>query len=145
MTYIDMNMVRAGVVDHPVEWRWGGYGEIQNPPRRYARIGCELLCRLLCLGDQAALAKLRKESVLQALAQDCAAFKQRCADWTESIAVGSLSYTTEVQSRLGIAVRNRSVEESGGDGVYLLREQDSTYRANSDPENGVLSAQNTLP
>ena len=30
-TYIDLNMVRAGVVDHPREWRELGYQEIQNP------------------------------------------------------------------------------------------------------------------
>ncbi len=144
MTYIDMNMVRAGVVDHPAEWRWGGYGEIQTPPRRYARIDRQLLCNLLCLSDQEALAQWQEESLLRALEQDCAAFKQRCADWTESIAVGSLSYVTEVQNRLGSAVIKRSVEESCTDGVYLLREEDSPYNPHSDPENGVLSAQNAL-
>ncbi len=34
MTYIDLNMVRAGVVAHPDQWRWCGYCEIQHPPRR---------------------------------------------------------------------------------------------------------------
>ena len=28
--YIDLNMVRAGIVDHPSEWRFGRYYEIQN-------------------------------------------------------------------------------------------------------------------
>jgi putative transposase len=28
MTYIDLNMVRAGVVSHPGEWRWCGYDEL---------------------------------------------------------------------------------------------------------------------
>jgi len=31
MLYIDMNMVRAGVVAHPKEWIFSGYQEIQNP------------------------------------------------------------------------------------------------------------------
>ena len=86
----------------------------------------------------------QKESVLRALEQDCAAFKLRCADWTESIAVGSLAYATEVQNRLGLAVRKRSVKESCTDGVYLLREEDSPYKSHSDPENDALSAQNAL-
>jgi REP element-mobilizing transposase RayT len=30
--YIDLNMVRAGVVDHPVKWVNSGYHEIQQPP-----------------------------------------------------------------------------------------------------------------
>ena len=34
LVYIDLNMVRAGVVKHPAEWEHGGYLEIQNPPAR---------------------------------------------------------------------------------------------------------------
>ncbi|MCW5785141.1 MAG: hypothetical protein KIT39_17635 [Nitrospirales bacterium] len=34
LAYIDMNMVRAGVVSHPREWKESGYEEIQNLPRR---------------------------------------------------------------------------------------------------------------
>ena len=32
IVYMDLNMVRAGVVKHPSEWPHGGYGEIQNAP-----------------------------------------------------------------------------------------------------------------
>jgi len=28
--YIDLNMVRAGAVDHPKDWVWSGYQEIQG-------------------------------------------------------------------------------------------------------------------
>ncbi len=31
MTYINLNMVRAGVVTNPIEWSESGYFEIQNP------------------------------------------------------------------------------------------------------------------
>ena len=31
ITYIDMNMVRASVVEHPAQWEFCGYNEIQNP------------------------------------------------------------------------------------------------------------------
>ena len=34
LVYIDLNMVRAGVVNHPSEWTYGGYNEIQNPRRK---------------------------------------------------------------------------------------------------------------
>jgi putative transposase len=34
LVYIDLNMVRAGVVDHPLKWEFGGYKEIQNPRRK---------------------------------------------------------------------------------------------------------------
>jgi REP element-mobilizing transposase RayT len=38
MIYIDLNMVRAGVVNHPSEWPFSGYNEIQNPRQRYSLI-----------------------------------------------------------------------------------------------------------
>ena len=38
LIYIDLNMVRAGVVSHPVKWVHSGYHEIQDPPERYAVI-----------------------------------------------------------------------------------------------------------
>ena len=31
LVYIDMNMVRTGVVSHPSEWKFCGFNEIQNP------------------------------------------------------------------------------------------------------------------
>ena len=31
LIYIDLNMVRAGVVSHPAEWAHSGYREIQEP------------------------------------------------------------------------------------------------------------------
>ena len=34
LVYIDLNMVRAGVVSHPSEWPFSGYGEIQEPRRK---------------------------------------------------------------------------------------------------------------
>ena len=47
MVYIDMNMVRAGVVDHPEEWPWCGYREIQHPKERRCIISLEKLIYLL--------------------------------------------------------------------------------------------------
>jgi len=35
LIYIDLNMVRAGVVSHPSEWSVCGYNDIQKPPLRY--------------------------------------------------------------------------------------------------------------
>ena len=47
LVYIDLNMVRAGVVGHPGEWRWSGYKEIQNPPERYRVVYMQMLMYLL--------------------------------------------------------------------------------------------------
>lgn len=47
LVYVDLNMVRAGVVDHPSEWKWSGYHEIQKPKRRYRLIDHDKLLGLL--------------------------------------------------------------------------------------------------
>ena len=47
LVYIDLKMVRAGVVEHPAEWEHSGYCEIQEPLERYAVIdvrGLSALC-----------------------------------------------------------------------------------------------------
>jgi hypothetical protein len=35
MRYIDLNMVRAGVVTHPSAWAWCGYEELVGERQRY--------------------------------------------------------------------------------------------------------------
>ncbi len=49
MRYIDLNMVRAGVVTYPQDWQWCGYCEIQSPPQRYAVINTAALLQLFGL------------------------------------------------------------------------------------------------
>ena len=52
LAYIDLNMVRAGVVRHPGEWMYGGYNEIQNPRQRYSFINRQKLTALLDIEDK---------------------------------------------------------------------------------------------
>lgn len=47
LIYIDLNMVRAGVVKHASEWSYCGYNEIQNPRQRYRLIDYEGLNHFL--------------------------------------------------------------------------------------------------
>jgi REP element-mobilizing transposase RayT len=47
MVYVDLNMVRAGVVTHPSEWPFCGYNEIQNPRQRYSLIDFKSLMEVL--------------------------------------------------------------------------------------------------
>jgi REP element-mobilizing transposase RayT len=47
IVYMDLNMVRAGVVKHPSEWPYGGYREIPDAPRRYRLIDRDALMQLL--------------------------------------------------------------------------------------------------
>jgi putative transposase len=46
-------MVRAGVVSHPSEWKFGGYNEIQKPRRKCAIIAYEKLAELSSFSNYA--------------------------------------------------------------------------------------------
>lgn len=49
MVYIDMNMVRAGVVKHPKEWLHCGYHELATCKKRYAILDIQSLLDLFSL------------------------------------------------------------------------------------------------
>ncbi len=53
LVYIDLNMVRAGVVNHPLKWKHGGYREIQEPRDRYTIIDLLGLTALCSFADSA--------------------------------------------------------------------------------------------
>ena len=46
LVYVDLNMVRAGMVDHPSRWKICGFNEIQSPRSRYRIIDMDELCGL---------------------------------------------------------------------------------------------------
>jgi hypothetical protein len=49
--YIDMSMVRAGIVDNPVNWSFGGYQELSGRRQRYKIIDQDQLLKLLSKSD----------------------------------------------------------------------------------------------
>jgi putative transposase len=87
-TYIDLNMVRAGVAEHPCEWEFCGYNEIQNPRKRKRIIDFDRLMEWLGFENHADLKDAHfkwVESQLQAGSGETE------SKWTQSIAVGSKS------------------------------------------------------
>jgi putative transposase len=138
MVYIDMNMVRAGVVRHPEEWPFCGYNEIQNPRQRYSLIDYHRLTPLLHMKDIGEL----QESCRERVEEDLATRNQsRDSRWTESIAVGSKVFIEATIKRLGIKAKGRKIVESNKS--YELREPAVPYGANFTPESGLLKLKNT--
>ena len=130
LVYIDLNMVRAGVVDHPSKWPHGGYHEIQMPRRKNIIIAYEKLRELAGFKDYASFASAHRKWV-HATLEDIDAKRQ--SRWTESIAVGSRSFIERIKNAIGSMARGRSVQPSGG--AFELRETQSAYNAILDPEN----------
>ena len=67
LAYIDLKMVRAGVVQHPGEWVYGGYREIQNPKQRYTLIDRQKLTVLLSIKDKDQLTEYHRKWVEEVL------------------------------------------------------------------------------
>jgi REP element-mobilizing transposase RayT len=117
LTYIDLNMLRAGVVAHPSEWQSGGYAELQQPRERYSIIDHRALMDLLDIPSIEALQRAHGTWVEEALAW---AGQVRESKWTESVAVGSRSFAETIKDKLGVRAKRRRF--SGTDEESTLHE-----------------------
>ena len=104
LVYIDLNMVRAGVVAHPSNWVESGYREIQNPPKRYRIIDLPELSSLCGFSDVSDFQGAHREWIKEALSRNNVV---REANWSEAIAVGSLGFANNVKTELGFKAVHR--------------------------------------
>jgi len=138
MVYIDLNMVRAGVVTHPSEWPYAGYNEIMSPRQRYGLINHEGLMEALDIGTMEEL----KESYPGWIEESLRSWEEGYQPkWTKSVAVGSAAFVEKIKAELGSKARGRSV--MGEDGIYELREPDISYNTNFAGENSGLRPDNS--
>jgi len=70
LVYIDMNMVRAGVVKHPFDWPTGGYPEIHKPRNRYGNIDHECLSQASGFHSVSTFQKHHRQWIDEALADN---------------------------------------------------------------------------
>ncbi len=122
MVYIDLNMVRAGVVKHPADWDTCGFREIQAPPERYAIIDQQKLLGLLGMTEFYQVQDLHRHWVEAALASGEI---QRDAAWTQSIAIGGSDFVQGVKAGLGFKAQYRDIAEASD--AHVLREPDEIY------------------
>ena len=117
ITYIDMNMVRAGVVEHPTQWEFCGYNEIQGPRKRKGIIDFDRLMELLGFKNHDELkdAHCKWVDSAQKIGKG---FKEN--KWTQRIAVGSKTFIEKMKESLGIRARGRKI--IGVDDSFELRE-----------------------
>jgi hypothetical protein len=139
LVYIDLNMVRAGVVHHPGKWKESGFSEIQKPPKRYAIIDLQTLSELSGFADPRDFQRAHREWIDQGLENGLAVRDDR---WSESIAVGSLAFVETIKAELGIKGAQRDVTET--DGSFALREPAEAYAGNSSGKIEALRPQNTF-
>jgi REP-associated tyrosine transposase len=138
LLYIDLNMVRAGVVNHPAEWEVSGYNEIQNPPERYGVIDMPGLRSYCGISNPEQFSEQYRQWVQEAIIYGT---NQRESSWSESIAVGSVGYVEYIRTRLGLKRNGRVIEEQEF-GRCVLREEPEPYNAVFAPKNERLRPEN---
>jgi len=122
LMYIDLNMVRAGVVKHPSEWHFSGYNEIQQPHARYSLIDHQSLLNILNMDNRKELAEKHATWIHGALNN---IHQQRDSKWTKSIAAGDKTFVDSVKKQLGyLAIGRKTFKTRDG---YHLREEQSLY------------------
>jgi len=139
LLYIDLNMVRAGAVSHPREWRHGGWHEIVAPPRRYRIIARDRLKQLLD-ADEKTLTDSYKHWVEDYIQQGT----KRENVWTETIAAGSVEFVEGIKARLGVKATHRQVSSKAAGAAYALQEPTFPYNINFGDEIDILRAENML-
>lgn len=137
IVYIDLNMVRAGVVSHPSKWQFGGYNEIQKPLRKCVLISYEKLATLSGFSDYNNFQEAHRNLVEESLCNKTS----RQSWWSESIAVGSELFVDTIKRRLGLRAKGRKVLGIGEG--YQLREDIETYITDFDSEKSDIGCDNT--
>ena len=128
MTYIDLNMVRAGVVTNPSAWEVCGFNEIQSPWGRKGVIDFAELRRLFDVRTTQQLATLLRN------AADAEAGNSRRNDvWTSPIGVGDFAFLAKLRSDLGPRGLHRTLAVD--EGQQLLRDETSPYSPDNAPKN----------
>jgi putative transposase len=117
MKYIDLNMVRAGVVGHPGKWPWCGYQELVGVRQRYRLLDTGLLLDRLGIKDRKALSNIHQLRINEALKNQ---HLNREAYWTESIAVGSDRFLNEIIS--STKKRKRLYKTKNQEGISYIKE-----------------------
>jgi len=139
LVYIDLNMVRCGVVSHPLEWPFCGFNEIQRPKQRYSLIDHIRLHSLSGSSDEEQFRTSHLSWVEETLRANS---NQRENRWTEGIAVGSNSFVEKVKEKLGYKARGRRVAESRSGSE--LKEAVSAYNAYFEAKTDPVSEKNSF-
>ncbi len=121
MRYIDFNMVRAGMVHHPKEWKTCGYHELNNSTSRKIILDLQSLVQLFNFKSIDEL-KIQYNNWLENNLHDINLLHDD--KWSQSIAVGNQLFIDEVVGKLGKKVSYREIERK--DNSFILSEPNSS-------------------
>ena len=122
LCYVELNMVRAGVVRHPREWEWVGYHEIMGSRQRYRLLDLDRLCWRLGTADIEEVRGNLEAVLTEAISRGQL---EREPSWTESLAVGSPGFLDEMKLLI-LSRREMEVVQTAA-GLTVLQESPIPY------------------
>ena len=121
--YIEFNMVRAGVVAHPRDWRWSGYDELTGKRQRYRVLNRDCLAHRL--GHQEDEAKL-SAWFMRTMDEKVDGYHTRESWWSESMAVGDAEWIRALSGK--ISGSTKKIERISSDYGIEINEDSISYR-----------------
>ncbi len=126
MRYVSMNMVRAGVVSEPSQWRWSGHDELTGQRSRYRILDIERLLESLGMNNLEEFSRIYMDGINEQLAQQSL---ERKAEWTESIAVGARKFVERIARNCDDRriFSYTSLDDSENGAPWAVRESRASY------------------
>lgn len=125
LRYVSMNMVRAGVVARPAEWRWCGDDELMGQRSRYRLLSLERMLESLDMPSMAVFQRTYSEGIRELLEHRSLL---REPVWTEALAIGDRPFVENIAT--GFVRRRRFLYDDVPDadpGTCSVREDEMSY------------------
>ncbi len=136
LRYVDLNMVRAGVVKHPCEWRWCSYDEFTGQRQRYRIVDGKRLLFLTGFTSLPEFAEFYRASISERLAaRDMV--REPC--WTEAVAVGGAEFVDATVRTTSYRRHMERYEVHGpaGGKAWAVREPGVSYSTDFNPKSAI--------
>ena len=128
--YIDFNMIRAGNVKHPGKWKWSGYQELSGQRKRYRIIDDSRTQACLGISNEQENFSIRYSQMIDDLSSN---FHTRVGIWSESVAVGDLSWISNLSQ--SVLYGKSKIIQIPMSNSYVLDDQKPSYALQSSARN----------
>jgi putative transposase len=129
--YVSLNMVRAGVISHPDQWKWCGHDELIGKRTRYTILSPNRLLNSLDISS----AKAFRELYISGLKDDIdKEGLKREPVWTESLAVGNREFVEKAAQAIFNRSRFKYLHVEGFRNLWSVKETSAAYRPYSTPK-----------
>ena len=136
LRYVDLNMVRAGKVGHPRQWRWCGYDELTGKRKRYRIVDQDRLLGRTGFSSMREFSGFYADSIERALLDGGL---ERQVWWTEAVAVGSKEFIGDVAKTCSYrrTLEKREFPLSGPAPTWIVHEPGVGYGSDMEQKNSL--------